>query len=145
MESKAADLFAFGMVVAEVMTGKLPFEEMSDSGAALRISKGERPELPEYTQDNGLTPQLRELVQKCWDQDPAKRPTIDEVVATLKALEEGCVQRVPNDGNHGRIVPDTVEPPDESRLVLPPVEAIGQPPPPSKHLSPSLDVGDLRT
>ena len=134
MASKAADVFAFGMLVAEVMTGKLPFDEMSDSGAAHQISKGERPELPQYTKDNGLTPQLREFVQKCWDQDPAERPTIDEVVATWKALVgEDCVQRTPNDGDHDGVVSGTGDLLDEPR----------QSAPPSKHLSSILDVGSL--
>ena len=129
------------MVVAEVMTGKLPFEEMSDSGAAHQISKGERPELPQYTKDNGLTPQLRELVQKCWDQDPVERPTIDEVVANWKALcGEECVQRTPNDEGRDGVVSGTGDILDEPRPTSPPA---GQSAPPSKHLSSILDVTSL--
>jgi len=90
--SKPADVFAFAMLVAEVMTGKLPFEGKSDSGAAHRIFKGERPELPQNAEDIGLTPQIQELLQRCWDKDPAKRPTIDEVVTVWKGPSEAeCV------------------------------------------------------
>ena len=130
--SKAADVFAFGVVVAEVVAGKLPFEEMSDSGAACQILRGARPKLPQYTEDNGFTPQLRELVEKCWSQDPAERPTIDEVVATWKLSD---------DQNNGGIVPDTTAPPDELRPASP-TDTERQPAPPSKHLLSRIDATD---
>jgi len=136
------------MVVAEVMTGKLPFEEMSDSGAAHRILKGERPELPQYTEVNGLTPQLREFVQRCWHQDPTKRPTIYEVVATWKALGgEVCVERRSDDGDYDGVVPGTGDLPDERidefQPAPPPAEIERQQAPPSKYLLSSLNVVDL--
>ena len=43
MESKAADVFAFGMFAVEVFTGKIPFEEQKNKAVVLRISRGGRP------------------------------------------------------------------------------------------------------
>jgi len=142
--SKAADIFAFGMVVAEVLTDKLPFEGSSDSGAAYRISKGERPELPQNAEDMGFTTQMRALLQRCWDQNPMERPTIDEVVTTWKGLgEKECVQRTPNHRNHAEFVADGEDLPSESRPTSPSIDTAGQPVPPSKHLLPCLDVASL--
>jgi len=136
--SKTADVFAFGMVVAEVLAGKRPFEGMSDSGAAHRILKGERPELPQSSEVKGFTPQLRELVQKCWDQDPAERPTIDEAVMAWKGRgEKERVQPPPNHPDHGELVTDAGDLLSKPGPMSPSTETVGQSVCPGKHLSPA--------
>ena len=80
VESKAADVFAFGMLAVEVFTGKVPFERMKSEAAALHISRGGRPEMPKNLQELGLTAEVWELLEECWKQDPKKRPTMREVV-----------------------------------------------------------------
>ena len=91
VESKPADVFAFGMLGAEVFTGQLPFEGHSNLGAAHLISKGGRPELPQNAE---VTVQVRELLQRCWDQDPVERPVIDEVVETLEGILKNKYVRI---------------------------------------------------
>jgi len=136
--SKTADVFAFGMVVAEVLAGERPFEGMSDSGAAHRILKGERPELSQSAEDKGFTPQLRELVQKCWDQDPAERPTIDEAVMAWKGLDgKEPTQPTPNHRDHGEFAPDAGDLLSEPQPMSPSTETVGQSLSPGKHLSPA--------
>ena len=80
MESKAADVFAFGMFAVEVFTGKIPFEEQKNEAVVLRISQGGRPEMPGNAQAIGLTVEIWNLLESCWRQDPKKRPTMGEVV-----------------------------------------------------------------
>ena len=80
MESKPADVFAFGMFAVEVFTGKIPFEEQKNEAVVLRISRGGRPEMPGNAQDVGLTTEVWKLLESCWQQNPKKRPTMDEVV-----------------------------------------------------------------
>lgn len=101
MESKAADVFAFGMFAVEVFTGKIPFEEQKNEAAVLRISQGGRPEMPENSRVMGLTVEVWNVLESCWRQDPKKRPTMGEVARrwekfvgeddVLNALPE-CVQ-----------------------------------------------------
>ena len=79
-ESKAADVFAFAMFAVEVYTGKVPFEEEPPAMAPWRILKGERPEIPEDAERMGLTKEIRELLERCWHQNPKKRPAMKEVV-----------------------------------------------------------------
>ncbi|KAF9647767.1 kinase-like protein [Thelephora ganbajun] len=102
-ESKPADIFAFGMLAIEVFTGEPPFQGCSSSRAARLILKGDRPELPQNAEGVGLTVQVWELLQKCWHPDPARRPTIDEVVRSCEYLtgNNECVQRTLNDQDHG--------------------------------------------
>ena len=88
MESKAADVFAFGMFVVEVFTGKMPFEEQKNEAVLLRISRGGRPEMPENAQAVGLTGEIWKLLERCWQQNPKKRPTMAEVVRRWQMFVE---------------------------------------------------------
>ena len=80
MESKAADVFAFGMFAVEVFTDKIPFEEQKHEAVVLRISQGGRPEMPGNAQAIGLTAEIWDLLESCWRQDLKKRPTMGDVV-----------------------------------------------------------------
>ena len=88
IESRSADIFAFGMLVAEVFTGRIPFEEQGESRAAHRILEGDRPELAQNVGDLGLTDPMRNFIQRCWHAEPTKRPGIDEVVKTWEGFLE---------------------------------------------------------
>ena len=92
VESKPADIFAFGMLVIEVLTGKPPFEGCSEPGAACKILRGDRPELAQNAGDVDLTDPMRDLIKRCWHENPTERPEIGKVVT----LWEGFL-RVEND------------------------------------------------
>ena len=89
IESKAADVFAFGMLAVEVFTGKIPFEGQGNEAAVLRILKGGRPEIPGYAEEIGLTVEMRNLIGGCWRQNPKKRPTMEQVVRKWQKCVEG--------------------------------------------------------
>jgi len=102
MESKTADMFAFGMFAVEVFTGKIPFEEQKKEAAVVRISRGGRPDMPGNAQTVGLTGEIWKLLESCWQQNPKKRPTMDDIVRRWENFVEngndditffpGCVQ-----------------------------------------------------
>ena len=80
VDSMPADVFGFAMVAIEIFTGKVPFAEYSVPGAVRQILEGKRPALPQNAEDVGLTAQRWALLQRCWESDPAARPTMGEVV-----------------------------------------------------------------
>ena len=80
LESKAADVFAFGMLVVEVFTGEAPFGEQKNEAVVLRILRGDRPKMPGNAQAVGLTHEMWALLENCWHQNPKKRPTMEEVM-----------------------------------------------------------------
>ena len=100
MESCPADVFAFAMVAVEVFTGKIPFEKQKTQTAAQKIAKGGRPEMPGNAQEVGLTGEMWKLLESCWQQDPRKRPKMEEVVKEWEKFVgrnsiAGCVQVTP--------------------------------------------------
>ncbi|XP_050232465.1 serine/threonine-protein kinase STY46-like isoform X2 [Mercurialis annua] len=77
-----ADVFSFAVVVWELLTGKLPYEYLTPLQAAVGVvQKGLRPTIPKHTH-----PKLAELLEKCWQQDPALRPDFSEIIATLQPI-----------------------------------------------------------
>jgi serine/threonine protein kinase len=73
--SKESDIYSFGMIMWELTTGCKPFANVEhDVNLIYEILDGKRPEItsdtPEY---------YANLMKKCWDSNPSKRPTIDEI------------------------------------------------------------------
>lgn len=74
----SSDIFAFGMIAYQILTGKaFPFGKNSQN-LRERIDRGERPGLaPEFT------PEICEWLTASWSPDPSKRPPFTNVVLLL--------------------------------------------------------------
>ncbi|KAH8963452.1 hypothetical protein BDL97_04G011400 [Sphagnum fallax] len=69
----AGDVYGFGMVLYELLTGKYPFQGHHLSDYDLVIS-GHRPDIPD-----DVNPEMRDLLLRCWHQDPHQRPSWTEI------------------------------------------------------------------
>jgi serine/threonine protein kinase len=71
----ASDIYSFSMIMWEFTSGIPPFNDRAhDLQLSLNICKGDRPEIIENT------PQCYvDLMKKCWNEDPLKRPSSEEV------------------------------------------------------------------
>ena len=76
--SKAVDVYAFGLIVFEIVTTEVPFKDTSYIALMGKIADGERPEI------KGTTESYKALIEKCWSQNPGDRPTFDQIIETLK-------------------------------------------------------------
>jgi serine/threonine protein kinase len=84
----AADVFALGCVLFELLAGRLPFERGSSAQGMVALLHDDAPHLPSSNQP--LTRDLDPLVQRCLQKDPHDRPAEAGVLANeLRALLAG--------------------------------------------------------
>ncbi|KAG0614038.1 hypothetical protein M758_6G146700 [Ceratodon purpureus] len=67
--TKEADIYSFGMMCYEVVTGCIPFEGHPQNDYSI-VLRGERPPLPD-----DLSLELKTMIVECWHQDPSRRPS----------------------------------------------------------------------
>lgn len=76
-----ADVFSFAIVLWELATSKVPYDNLTPLQAALGVRQGLRPEMP-----SGLNPTLVDLMRRCWDVNPTKRPSFSDITFQLETL-----------------------------------------------------------
>ncbi|KAK9284896.1 hypothetical protein L1049_024077 [Liquidambar formosana] len=77
-----ADVFSFGILLWELLTGELPYSSLTPLQAAVGVvQKGLRPTIPKHTH-----PKLAELLERCWQQDPTIRPNFSEIIEILQQI-----------------------------------------------------------
>jgi len=88
--SQASDIYSFGMVAYEVLTGLPPYM-VYDNVKKHYTRKIDDSALKKEVRDRGLRPQfqvrvpqlLENLINECWDADPKQRPTAKELYCVL--------------------------------------------------------------
>ena len=96
--TKLADIYAFGMVIYEVLTGSDPFHDynLGVVQLILLISNGGQPKKPSNAGEIGFGGGTWELVKECWRDRPTRRPTIERVLAHLARKSSGMdIQKRP--------------------------------------------------
>ncbi|XP_030485929.2 serine/threonine-protein kinase STY8 [Cannabis sativa] len=79
-----ADIFSFGIVMWELLTGEIPYSSLTPLQAAVGVvQKGLRPTIPKNTH-----PRLVELLEGCWQQDPTERPNFSEIIEILRQISK---------------------------------------------------------
>ncbi|CAN6269849.1 unnamed protein product [Urochloa humidicola] len=76
-----ADVFSFAVVLWELATSKIPYENLTPLQAALGVRQGMRLEIP-----SSVHPQLSKLIHQCWDENPNVRPSFAEITAVLEDM-----------------------------------------------------------
>ncbi|KLL02197.1 MAG: hypothetical protein MRERC_3c023 [Mycoplasmataceae bacterium RC_NB112A] len=85
---QASDIYSFGIIAWEMMSGLPPYHDIPhDDFLTKKILDGLRPSL-----DDAKAPRiLKDLIEKCWDADPSKRPAASELI---RISTENCWQPV---------------------------------------------------
>lgn len=89
---KASDVYAFGMVVYEIMTTKKPLEGFTQFQIIFQVPRGYRPPI-----DNLVPECYRNLINKCWQKKPEKRPTFKQIIQLLTTNNDFILDTVNED------------------------------------------------
>ncbi|CUA69951.1 hypothetical protein RSOLAG22IIIB_08794 [Rhizoctonia solani] len=88
--SKAADVYALGMTILEVITNKLPYDGKTDLVIVSLICQGKHPERPEkyipFRSRDGN--RCWGLLRHCWEYEPGNRPQVVEVARRIQQITE---------------------------------------------------------
>ena len=93
--TKESDCYALGMVVFEVLTGKIPFQDFNNLAVMMMLGGGERPGRPKGQDAVWFTDNLWETLEQCWLYKSELRPTVEGV---LECLEQHPVTLKPDRG-----------------------------------------------
>lgn len=83
--TEKADVYSFGMICFELLTGKVPFEDSHLQGEKMsrNIRAGERPLFPIPSPKY-----LVNLTKKCWQTDPTQRPSFSSLSRILRYIKK---------------------------------------------------------
>ncbi|KAF8639293.1 hypothetical protein AX17_001604 [Amanita inopinata Kibby_2008] len=88
----AMDVYSFSICCIEVLLmGRIPWSFHDDNDVRrFVLDEDRRPSFPDVPQFN--SPSLRDLIQACWDRNPAKRPAFTKIVQEMKILRKKAGQ-----------------------------------------------------
>lgn len=88
--SYQSDSYMFGVLMWETFTMSSPFSSMTPIEAMMRVMRGERLSVP-----STISPELQTLMESCFHDTPAKRPTMTEILTTLDSSASNVKRLVP--------------------------------------------------
>ncbi|KAJ7698235.1 kinase-like domain-containing protein, partial [Mycena metata] len=79
-----SDVYAFAGVAYEILTGAPPFPDLRTDGAVVKaVLRGDRPSQPSSCSGTPSLDGVWKLLQDCWEEQPARRPTAAQIVQRL--------------------------------------------------------------
>ncbi|KAG6778921.1 hypothetical protein POTOM_015284 [Populus tomentosa] len=79
------DIFSFALILQEMIEGCPPFSAKQEHEVPSAYAAKERP--PFRAPTKSYAHGLKELIQECWHENPAKRPTFRQILTRLDAIQ----------------------------------------------------------
>ena len=90
--TKHSDCYALGMVIYEVLSGRVPFPHCEAFSVIGKVGRGERPLRPQGAEGRLFTDDTWRILECCWMPNRDDRPSIEDV---LQFLEEASRSWMP--------------------------------------------------
>ncbi|WJX26860.1 hypothetical protein P8452_15733 [Trifolium repens] len=78
------DVFSFALILQEMIEGCPPFSAKRDDEVPKVYASKERP--PFNSPTKRYSHGIRELIEECWNENPAKRPTFRQIITRLESI-----------------------------------------------------------
>ena len=87
--SREIDVYSFGILFWEILTGKIPFQELKENPNTCHnieemIIDGYRPSLDVLPND--IPPCIIEMIEQCWNSKPSSRPSLGKIISLLTII-----------------------------------------------------------
>ncbi|KAL4310523.1 hypothetical protein GQ457_01G011140 [Hibiscus cannabinus] len=90
--NEKSDVYSFGVILWELVTMQQPWSGLSPAQVVGAVAfQNRRLTIPPNT-----SPKLASLMESCWIDDPARRPSFDNIVEALKKLLKSPLQSMQN-------------------------------------------------
>ena len=89
--TRECDVYAFGLIFWELLTGGRPWDGKSELALCRALLKQERPPLT----DEQKKDYVGSIVCRCWAQDPASRPTFQQLLREIRVYQARASATVP--------------------------------------------------
>ena len=84
--TKYSDCYALGMVIYEVLSGRVPFYQYMDLHIVGKVSRGDRPDRLQRAEGVWFTDDVWEVLECSWTPQPENRPNIEDVLQCLETV-----------------------------------------------------------
>lgn len=86
---RSVDAFSFGLILYEMIEGVQPFHpKLPEEVSKMICLEGKRP--PFKIKAKTYPPDLKELIEECWDAEAVVRPTFSEIIVRLDKIVANC-------------------------------------------------------
>ncbi|KAE8663224.1 Integrin-linked protein kinase family isoform 2 [Hibiscus syriacus] len=89
---RSVDAYSFGVMLYEMTEGGVPFRSKPVE-EEVKLMRFEQQRPPLKTKSKSYPPELRELIEECWDPEPLVRPTFSEIIVRLDKIVSGCTKQ----------------------------------------------------